>query len=123
VRGRQEDGRGPVNLPDVPPAPPPGPVPGGGPPHNLPPDNMLLGWAWTQNITVNGQQAVIGAGGINLRADASQTAAKIGGVKQGALTVVVGPARGAYTPIWVRKDDVVDVTSPAPVVSLPDPFP
>jgi len=120
VRVRQEDFQGPVNLPNVPPAPVPTP---GGPPHNLPPDNMLLGWAWTQNITVTGQQAVIGAGGINLRANADQAAAKIGGVKQGALAVVVGPGRGAYTPVWVRKDDVVDVASPAPVVSLPDPFP
>ena len=120
VRVRQEDFQGAVVLPNVPPAPAPTPA---GPPQNLPPANMVLGWAFTQNIRVNGQQAVIGALGINLRAAADQNSAKLGLVKEGAITVVVGPARGVYTPIWARKEDILDPASPMPVVALPDPFP
>ena len=113
VRARQGDFQGPVVLPGVPPAPPPA----------QPPANMVLGWAWTQNITVNGQQAVIGPAGINLRAAADQTSAKLGLVKEGAITTVVGPARGAYTPVWARGDDIVGLVSPLPAVAQPDPFP
>lgn len=91
-----------------------------GPP---PSPDTVLGWAWTQNITVNALQAVIGPAGINLRAAADQNSAKLGLVKEGAVAVVVGPARAAYTPIRARQDDISGLVSPLPAVDPPDPFP
>jgi len=119
VRVKQADFQGPVNLPDAPPAPPPTPPPGPA----QPPTGTIAGWAWTQNLTVNGRQGVIGQFGSNLRAKADQTAAKVGLVKEGAQVQIVGPARGAYTPVWARAADVTELTEPRPAVDGPDPFP
>jgi hypothetical protein len=116
VRVRQSDFNGAISLPDVPPPPPSG---SGG----QPPANLLLGWAWTQNLAISGRQAIVGALGINLRAAASQGSARLGLLKEGAVASVVGLARGEYTPVWARKADVLELASPLPVVSQPDPFP
>ncbi|MCC7359628.1 MAG: M23 family metallopeptidase [Anaerolineales bacterium] len=117
VRVRQVDFQGPVVLP--PPAPAPGPAPA----PNAPPAGMVAGWAFTQNLALTGRQAVVGALGINLRASADTTALKVGLVKEGAQVQVTGPARNVYTPIWARREDILDLVNPLPPVAAPDPFP
>ncbi len=118
VRVRQADFNGPISLPGAAPvaATPPNPT-------SPVPAGSVFGWAWTQNITLNARQAVIGAGGINLRANSDTGAAKVGLVKQGAVTQVVGPPRGAYTPVWARVADVLELASPLPATTPADPFP
>jgi hypothetical protein len=115
VRVRQSDFQGPISLPELPPSPPA--------PSNLPPAGLLAGWAWTQNLALAGRQATIGALGINLRAAADQASARVGLVKEGASVQVVGPPRGDYTPIWARREDLLELADPLPSVALPDPFP
>jgi hypothetical protein len=112
VRVRQQDFQGVVTLP-----PPPSPAP------VQPPANSVLGWAFAQNMTITGSQAVVGTAGINLRAAADQNSAKLGVVKEGATTIVVGPARGAYVPVRARANDITGLVSPLPPVVQPDPFP
>jgi hypothetical protein len=118
VRVRLDDMQGAVTVPPAPipppvPPPTPGPLPAG----------TLLGWAFTQNLTVTGQQAVVGTAGINLRASADQSSVKLGVVNEGAAVTIVGPARGAYLPVWARASDITGLVSPLPQVAPPDPFP
>jgi Peptidase family M23 len=120
VRARQEDFQGAVTVPPAP-IPPPAPPPTPGPAPL--PAGTVLGWAFTQNMTVSGQQAVVGTAGINLRAAADQNAAKLGVVNEGAAVTIVGPARGVYLPIWARTSDITGLVSPLPPVVQPDPFP
>jgi hypothetical protein len=84
---------------------------------------MIAGWAFTQNVAITGRQGVIGALGINLRAAADTGAAKVGLVKEGAQVQITGPARNIYTPIWARREDILDLASPLPAIAPPDPFP
>ena len=121
VRVRQVDFQGPVVLP--PPAPSPAPSPAPAPAPNAPPAGMVAGWAFTQNLAITARQAVVGALGINLRASADTTALKLGLVKEGAQVQLTGPARNVYTPIWARREDILDLVSPLPPVAAPDAFP
>ena len=114
VRARQDDFQSPVTPP---PTPTPAPTPA------TPPAGSVLGWAYTQNLKVNGQQAVIGPAGINLRAAADTASAKLGVVNEGAPVTIVGQGRGVYVPIWARVADITGLISPLPPVSQPDPFP
>lgn len=123
VRVRQADFQGPVSLPAPTPAPPPAPAPAPAPSPSAPPAGMVSGWAFTQNVAITGRVGVIGALGINLRAAADTGAAKVGLVKEGAQVQVIGPARNIYTPIWARREDVLDLASPLPPVAPADPFP
>jgi len=126
VRVRQGDFQGPVSLPTPAPAPttpvPTTPAPAT-PAPTTPPSGMVPGWALTTNVKVTGRAGVIGALGINLRAAADSNAAKVGLVKEAAQVQITGPARGAYTPIWARPEDLLDLARPLPVVAPPDPFP
>lgn len=114
VRVRQADFLGPVSLP---PAPVPGPTPGPAP------ADQVRGWAWTQNLTVNLRQATVGALGINLRAAPDTASAKLCLVKEGSVAAIIGPARSAYTPVSARLSDVLELASPLPAITEPDPFP
>lgn len=114
VRVRRSDFLGPVKLPEAPPVPTPG--------ESTPPGNSYLGWAWTQYLTVTGNQAVVGRFGINLRNKPRRTGQNIGLVKGGATVTIVGPARGEYTPVLVRKADVLNAASPMPEIEQPEPF-
>ena len=117
VRARQDDFQPSVTAPPTaPPTPPPAPTPA------APPTGSLLGWAFTQNLKVTGQQAIIGSFGINLRAAADTASAKLGVVNESAQVTLVGQARGAYVPIWARVADIIGLVSPLPAVSQPDPF-
>lgn len=116
VRARRDDFQSPIT-------PPPTPLPAPLPTPATPPAGSVLGWAFTQNLTLNGQQAVIGPAGINLRAAADTASAKLGVVNEGALVTVVGQTRGVYVPIWARAADITGLASPLPPVSQPDPLP
>lgn len=79
-------------------APPPPPPP-------LPIHDSTPGWAATAFITVEGNSAIAGIYGINLREAPRRDARNVGLVPAGARMIVAGPPQGEYTP--VRVDDQV----------------
>ncbi len=115
VSARRADFSGPITLPDpdagATPTPPP------------PPADAILGWAWTQNLTITGAQAKSGQFGTNLRNAPSRTAVTIGLFQEGAIATVAGLARGEYTPVLARRADVANLAQPLPVITQPDPLP
>ncbi|MEZ4645683.1 MAG: peptidoglycan DD-metalloendopeptidase family protein [Chloroflexota bacterium] len=116
IRARRSDFSGPINVPD-----PSGETP---PPVVTPtPGDTILGWAWTQNLTVTGNQAKSGRFGTNLRSAPSRTAATIGMFQEGATATIAGQRRGEYTPIQVRPADIANLTQPLPGIEQPDPLP
>lgn len=115
VRARRQDFIGPVRLPNPLPTPTPGSI--------EPPEGSVLGWAWTPYLTKNGRQAIVGRFGINLRGTPSRSGQNIGLVKGGSAVAIVGFEEGEYTPVFARKDDILNLLSPLPVVTPPIPFP
>lgn len=116
VRVRRSDFSGPINITTPAPAPPqpaPGPAPA----------DAIIGWAFTQNLTINGAQAISGRFGTNLRSRPSRTAPNVGLFKEGATAIVVGLSRGEYTPVLARRSDVGNIAIPIPTVEQPDPLP
>ena len=117
LRVRRTDFSGPINMPPggvTPPAPAPAPTPG---------SDGILGWAWTQNLTIVGRQAISGQFGTNLRAGPSRTAVSIGLFNEGARAEVAGLAEGEYTPLRVRPSDITGLVMPRPATVQPQPFP
>lgn len=115
VRVRLSDFSGPVNLPDTPPVTPTDPG-------HLPSD-AHLGWAFTQNLTINGTQATSGKFGTNLRASPSRFGTPIGLFPEGATGTVVGFARGEYTPVVVSRSIVQNIPAILPAIEQPTPLP
>ena len=115
VRVRLSDFMGPVNIPNVPPIVTPPPQP--------PAANLLLGWAWTKNLVIDGQSAISGRFGTNLRAKPNVTGALLGTLHEGARATVVGKARGEYTPVQANRTDVKDIPAVLPPVEQPEPLP
>jgi hypothetical protein len=74
------------------PPPPPRPIP-----------DTTPGWAFTTQITLNGNVATVGQYGINLRAEPRRDAKNLGFITGGVILIVTGLAQGEYTP--VRVDD------------------
>lgn len=105
VMGRQQNGYTPVQIPiaslsnvpdpEVPPPPPPSEL-----------EETVNGWAWTNYLTpIGNSQAVVGRYGINLRVAAKRTAENMGLVKGGSTVIIIGAAKGQYTPVRVRRRD------------------
>lgn len=115
VRVRLSDFMGPVNIPNVPPIVTPPPQP--------PAANLLLGWAWTKNLVIDGQSAISGRFGTNLRAKPNVTGALLGTLHEGARATVAGKARGEYTPVQANRTDVKDIPAVLPPVEQPEPLP
>ncbi|MBK8984844.1 MAG: M23 family metallopeptidase [Chloroflexi bacterium] len=114
VRVRLSDFSGPVNVPGLPPViPPPAPTPGA----------LLMGWAWTKNLVVDGRTAVSGRFGVNLRAKPLATGARLGTLREGARATIVGKARGEYTPVQANRADISDIPTPLPPIEQPEPLP
>jgi hypothetical protein len=109
VRVRREDFGGAINLPAAPPVAPAGTV-------SAAPAGSYFGWAWSQYLTVAGSQATVGRFGINLRSRASQSGQNIGLVKGFATVTIAGKARGDYTPILARQEDVLNPAQPTPPI-------
>jgi hypothetical protein len=115
VRVRRTDFMNPVDLPAPPPVAAPGSI--------TPPADSILGWAWSAYLEIAGRQGVVGRFGITLRAAPSQSSRGVGLVKGGATVTLVGPARGEYTPVFVRQADALNLSSPMPAIEPPTPFP
>jgi hypothetical protein len=109
------DFSGPVVAPDAaisPPATSPATLP-----------DTILGWAFTQNLTISGTSAISGKYGTNLRSKPSRIAQNIGLLKEGATAVVAGVGKGEYTPVLARQDDVSQKPAVMPRVDQPEPLP
>lgn len=105
INGPQSNEYLPVRVPSAAigmtplPPPPPPPTP---PPTTV---TTIDGWGFAANIMVSGSQAVIGQFGINLRGAPERNATNIGLVNAGSRGEVLGPVRGEYLPIRVRRSD------------------
>ncbi len=102
------------NVPQpAPPAPTPPPTPS---------DNTVDGWGFAQYLTRQGNQAIVGQFGINLRNAPRRDAANIGLVTGGSTVSVTGNQQGEYFPVRVRR---ADFTGPinAPGGGTPTPTP
>lgn len=112
---QRSDFSGPINLPAGDVTQPVPAVPA--------PSDAILGWAWTQNLTIVGGQATSGQFGTNLRAAPNRTAVSLGLFMEGAEATLAGQSQGEYTPLLVRPRDVTGLVQPMPVVTQPQPLP
>jgi hypothetical protein len=117
VRARRSDFTGPVNIPSQPP-PPPAP----GPDRPTDPDSYT-GWAWTPYLEIMGRLALVGRFGINLRSGPNQNTQNIGLAQGGATVTIIGEPNGEYTPVRVRRDNVLNAASPMPAIVSFQPLP
>lgn len=110
---RLADFSGPISLPDSASAPSAGPDT---------PSETVLGWAFTQNLTVTGTEAISGRFGTNLRSSPSRLAQNIGLLQEGASALIAGLAKGEYTPVLADPLDVSGMPSLLPAVEQPEPL-
>ncbi len=115
VRARLSDFIGPVDIPNVPPIISPEPAP--------PPSDLLLTWAWTNNLVFADEAVIAGRYGLNLRNRPNASSVRLGLWREGGRGTVAGKARGEYTPVWVRKIDITDLLAPLPAIEQPEPLP
>lgn len=115
VRVRRQDFSGPINIPAEVAPPEPEEEPST--------DDAILGWAFTQNLTVNGRQAISGRFGTNLRAAPSRTGQKVALFPEGAVGIIVGQPSGEYTPVRVSRGRLQDIPAQLPQVQQPEPLP
>lgn len=117
VRAARSDFLGEINIVEASPAQPsPGTLSG----HGAMSGDTCLGWGWREYLEIRGDQAVVGQFGINLRAAPSEFGSQIGVVKGLSVVTVVGQNKGAYTPIIVKKSDMLTIVDPLPTVEQPE---
>jgi hypothetical protein len=77
------------------------------PPEPPPPTTVATvdGWGFAANLMVSANRAVIGMFGINLRVAPERNAGNIGLVTAASTVEVIGPVRGEYMPIRVKRSD------------------
>ncbi|MCP5100439.1 MAG: hypothetical protein GY943_33230, partial [Chloroflexi bacterium] len=85
--------------------------------------DTLLGWAFTQNLTVNGKQVISGRFGTNLRSRASRQGQKVALFPEGAGGTIAGKVRGEYTPIRAARNQLREIPSKIPQIEQPEPLP
>jgi len=113
IRVRRNDFQEPVDLPEPPPDP-----------GTIPPRDGYMGWVLTQFLsTISKRRALTSRLGVNLRSKPDRSGQNIGLVKAFATVSLAGPPRGEYTPILIRKQDVLNAVVPMPDVDKPDPWP
>lgn len=113
IRVRRSDFMEPVSLPE----PPPERV-------DVPGENGYLGWALTQYLSGREDKlAVVSRLGVNLRDKPDRNGQNIGLVKAFATIRFAGEPRNDYSPILVRKEDVLNGADPMPVIESPEPVP
>ncbi|MCB8960552.1 MAG: M23 family metallopeptidase [Ardenticatenales bacterium] len=88
--GKPTEPRKPAMLPDLPPT-----------------VATVDGWGWTEYMRVEGNLAVTGQYGINLRAAPAKMGAAMGVVRGGATVQVMGDPVAEYTPVRVSRMDFV----------------
>lgn len=89
-----------ATLRNVPQPPPPAPTP--------PPtagDNTVDGWGFAPYLTRQGNQAIVGQFGINLRNAPRRDAGNVGLVTGGSTVTITGNQQGEYLPVRVRRTD------------------
>jgi hypothetical protein len=120
VKAARTDFMGEINIVEVSPAQPaPGVLSARGPVSA----EDCLGWGWTPYLDVRGTQAIVGEYGINLRTQSSELGERIGVVKGRAVVTIVGPSRNEYTPVLVKRVDMLSLASPLPQnLEQPEPF-
>lgn len=125
VQVRRQDFSGPVNLPPTVGTPPsqPDPQPVDPQPPVQPPADSLLGWAFTQNLTINGNIVTSGRFGTNMRARPNRLGAMVALFPENATGLIAGRAKGDYTPIRVSRTQLTRVVNPTPAVEQPEPIP
>ncbi|MCB8981251.1 MAG: peptidoglycan DD-metalloendopeptidase family protein [Ardenticatenaceae bacterium] len=123
VSARRVDFSGPINIPpDIAPPTTPGPQPEPEP-TIPPPADAILGWAYTQNLTINGRQVVSGRFGTNLRAAPVRGGSKLGLFVEGGTGTIAGQSSGEYTPVYVSRSSLRNIPSPLPPITQPTPLP
>ena len=122
VAARRIDFSGPVNIPDEV-APPIVPTPDPDPEPTPPPTDAILGWAYTQNLTINGRTVISGRFGTNLRAAPVRGGSKLGLFIEGGTGTLAGQSSGEYTPVWVSRSSLRNIPSPLPPITQPTPLP
>ncbi len=105
---------GPVNIPTAvtPPTPPTTPGP-----------DSILGWAWRNNLSVQGDKVISGRFGVNLRAAPSLSGAKMGTLREGAQAYIAGKVKGEYMPVFAAKGDILNLPAMLPAVIQPEALP
>ncbi|GAB4267861.1 MAG: hypothetical protein Kow0080_10270 [Candidatus Promineifilaceae bacterium] len=116
IRVRRTDFTSPINLPDEPVVITP-PAPG-----EMPTD-AFLGWAFTQNLTFNGNQVISGRFGTMLRNRPSRFSTEIGIFPEDFTGFVVGKPVGEYTPVVVSRSLVQNIPANIPPIQQPEPLP
>lgn len=87
-------------------------------------EDTILGWAFTNNLTINDKVAMSGRFGTNLRTKPNTTTSQIIGLfAEGTTGRIAGLARGDFTPIRVARSVLQNISIPNPVVEMPDPIP
>ncbi|PID84684.1 MAG: hypothetical protein CSA11_09330 [Chloroflexi bacterium] len=104
---------GPINIPDAPDITP-SPIP------DQPDANTILAWAWSNNLSIEDDEAISGRFGTSLRATPSRSGTRIGTLIEGARAKVAGKTRGEYTPLYAAKGNVSELVSPLPTVEQPE---
>lgn len=115
VRARRSDFSGPINVPGEvaqPTAPPPA----------APPADTILGWAFTQNLTIDGNNVISGQYGTNLRARPSRDGSPIGLYPEGVTAVLAGKPIGEYTPVFVKRNLMQNLVASLPNIQNPEPL-
>ncbi|MCP4359743.1 MAG: M23 family metallopeptidase [Chloroflexi bacterium] len=114
VTVRRTDFTGPINDPGgtVTPSPQPTPV--------TPPADTILGWAFSQNLTVDGNQITSGRYGTNLRARPSRDGAPLGLFIEGGRALLAGKPIGEYTPVFVKRSFLQNLISNLPPIQQPE---
>ncbi len=116
----------PVLVPTVslPSSPEPEPEPPSPPPPPI--DNTAVnGWGYSPYLQRNGDTAVVGRYGINLRAKPDRTSQNIGLVTGGSTVTITGEQSGQYIPVRVRRQDfsgpinIPDDVIPPPIDTEP----
>lgn len=117
IRASRADLTGNLNLPEPPIPLPVGPLAG-----HLP--NAFLGWAATQFLLPTDGRALVNSQvGVNLRARPLANGQVIGVVKGFATVTIAGRVRGIFTPVLVRRTEVMNAASSPPAPELPEPLP
>jgi hypothetical protein len=84
----------------------------------VPPDDVLLAWAWEDYLEIRGNYAMVGRHGVNLRSSPLRDSTIIGKVQWGYMATIVGTSVNGYAPVFVYLRDIID---PKPDVSVQAP--
>lgn len=82
----------------------------------------IRGWVLTAQITIQNLTVVTGREGANVRAAPRRSGTILGFAPQGTSMRILGPPTGEYTPIRVKKDDILDPEAETDE-PIPDPDP